>query len=85
MLNVIETSTKQTYIIRPFVYPALPSPSEGLGELLLLQTKPYSVRLNLCHHRQQAVATCRWEMLAETYLVNEIQVSIDNLLWSMIA
>ena len=23
-------------------------------------------------------------MLAETYLVNEIQVSIDNLLWSMI-
>ena len=31
MLNVIETSTKQTYIIRPLLS-ALPLPSEGLGE-----------------------------------------------------
>ena len=61
MLNIIDISIRALYY-SPFVI-CTPLPSEGLGEafgrLLLLQTKPYSVRLNLCHHRQQAVATCR--------------------------
>ena len=34
----------------PFVI-CTPLLSEGLGEAFLLQTKPYSVRLNLRHHR----------------------------------
>ena len=54
MLNIIDISIRHPVL---FTLCYLHSPpfggvGGGFWEAFLLQTKPYSVRLNLCHHRQ---------------------------------